>query len=117
MVAFLRTLESEMSANNRTPLVVEGVLYPSIAAAWRKYRPRGVSEGLVRVRLTDGWTPERALTQPIRGIRCVVDGIEYASIKIAHQMVSPEGLKYGTVLNRIDRGWEPWRALKVRCQS
>ena len=103
--------------SNRRAIEVHGVLYATIAAAYRRYRPSGVSESLVRTRINDmGMTPERALTQPIRGVRCTVDGHTYPTIRIAHQCVSPDGLRYSTVCNRIDRGWEPWRALKVRTQ-
>lgn len=101
--------------NNRTPCVVRGKAYRSIAAAAEGCSPAGVSAKLVRVRITNmGWPLERAMLTPLRGRRVEVKGEWYPSIKEAWLAWAPDGLLYQTVLNRMARGWEAWRAVCVK---
>lgn len=88
---------------------VLGVLYPSLAAAWRTVSPVCLSEGLVRRRISElGWTDEDALLIPVHGRTgkpIVVDNTYYCTLRDAWRSVSPTGLNYGVVANRIARGW------------
>lgn len=97
-----------------TKNTVLGVEYPSIPAAWRAHKPEGVSCHLAqaRVRLM-GWTVEKAVTTPKRGMRVVVHGMHYLTLKEAWENHGPEGLLLDAVRDRVDRGWEPWRAVLV----
>lgn len=99
------------------PITVDGVT--KTASAWA--RELGTSVQTVRQRIKAGWTPERAVTEPVRDGVSVTIGAETKSVS---EWCLVTGVPYVVADKRIRKGWdaalavtEPVRAYRKRSDS
>jgi hypothetical protein len=102
-----QAIKCEKNPKHKKP-VVEGVSYPSLAAACKAY---DADYALVYKRIEGGWSTERAILEPkARGIKVVCHGVEFDSISA---LATHYRMSYHKVVQRIQRlRWSPEEAVR-----
>ncbi len=88
-------------------ITVKGQTFPSLSAAAKAFGAPGVTAFVFVSRLSMGWDPERALTEPAGIKKRGVTGPDGKFYRSCADLARAYGMDPGTVLDRIGKGISP----------